>query len=171
VSRGSLTAVDVVKTLEETFTEVHVADGVDSFGELNGTRKLAVPVAPVVLDAFHVPLVDNDNDFFTIRAVNLFKKLFVLLINKDSLEMGEESCAGLSVPINLVLVQTFLCEGSGAHQGDLTSVVYVLLDPLCVTPLVSPRKVVESIHSGLVSKLLSSGVIEFCSHKFNSSTD
>jgi len=63
LSRGNLAMLDVVKTLEQTITQVHVANRVDAFRELDGAGKLAVPVAPVVLNAFHVPLVDNNDDF------------------------------------------------------------------------------------------------------------
>ena len=42
---------------------------------------MTVPVAPVVLDALHVPLVDDNNDFLALRAVNFFEEFLVLLIN------------------------------------------------------------------------------------------
>jgi hypothetical protein len=54
---GNFSAQVVVKTLEETFSEIHIADWVDTLGELNWTRKLAIAVAPVVFDALHMPLV------------------------------------------------------------------------------------------------------------------
>ena len=73
-------------------------------------------MAPVVLNSFHVPLVNNNYNFLTLGAINLFKKLLVLLIDEESLELGEESGAGLSVPVDHVLIQALLSEGSGADQ-------------------------------------------------------
>jgi predicted glycosyl hydrolase (DUF1957 family) len=51
--------------LEETFAQIHVADGVDTLWELNRTRKLSVSVTPVVLNAFQVPLVYQNYYFLT----------------------------------------------------------------------------------------------------------
>ena len=47
----------VVQALEETFAQVHVADGVNAFWELNRTWQLTISVAPVMLNALQVPLV------------------------------------------------------------------------------------------------------------------
>jgi hypothetical protein len=73
--------VHVPQTLVQTITQVHVANRVDALGELNGARQLAVPVAPVVLDALQMPLINNYDDFVASGLVNLIKQLLVLVVN------------------------------------------------------------------------------------------
>ena len=62
----------VVQPLEETFSQVHVANGVNIF-ELNGAGDLSVPVGPVVFNALHVPLVDQDYNFVSFSLLNLLE--------------------------------------------------------------------------------------------------
>jgi hypothetical protein len=52
----------VIVAFEETFTQVHVTDWINSFCELHTTRQLSVPCAPLMFDALHVPLI-NKNDY------------------------------------------------------------------------------------------------------------
>jgi hypothetical protein len=58
IGTSNLALVDVPKSLEKTFTQVHVTNWVDAFWELDRAGKLAVSVAPLVLNTFQVPLVD-----------------------------------------------------------------------------------------------------------------
>lgn len=116
LSRGDFSSLDIVETLEKTLTQVHIADRINTFGELNRAWQLAVSVAPVMLDTLHMPLVDDDNDSLALGLINLFEELFVLLIDENSLELREESSACLRVPINLMLIQAFLGEGSWTHK-------------------------------------------------------
>ena len=80
----------VVKALEETLAQVHVANGVNSLGELNRTGKLTVSVAPVVLNSLQMPLIDEHHDLISRGFVYFGEKLFVFLINKDLLKFGEK---------------------------------------------------------------------------------
>lgn len=80
----------VVKALEKTFAKVHISDWVDLFRYLDTTGNLAVAVSPVVLDTLHVPLVDHNDNFVALGAVDLAEELFVLLVDEDLLELGEE---------------------------------------------------------------------------------
>jgi hypothetical protein len=57
--------MDVPKSLEETVTKVHIANWIDTFREFDGARELSVSVTPLVLNAFHVPLVDKYDNLFT----------------------------------------------------------------------------------------------------------
>ena len=50
VRTSDLSADVVEQTLEETFTQVHITDGVNWLCEVNTARKLAVAVAPVVFN-------------------------------------------------------------------------------------------------------------------------
>jgi len=124
-----------------------------------------------MLDSFHVPLVDDNNNFLAFGAVNLFEELFILLVNEDPLEMREESGASLGVPVNLVLVKALLSKGGGTHQGDLCLVIKVFVDPLRATPLESFYDEINQVHSGFVGKLGSCLVIEFSSHKVHFGTN
>jgi hypothetical protein len=56
----------VVETLEKTLAQVHITDGVDGLSEDNGAGELTVAIAPVVLDTFQVPLVDEDDDLLAL---------------------------------------------------------------------------------------------------------
>lgn len=53
----------VIKSLEKTVSEIHITNWVDALWEVDASWKLTVSGSPVVLDAFHVPLVDNYNNF------------------------------------------------------------------------------------------------------------
>lgn len=57
IGASNLSSEVIVKSLEKTFTQVHVANRVDTLREFNAARQLAVTVAPLVFDALHVPLV------------------------------------------------------------------------------------------------------------------
>lgn len=74
----------VVKSLEKTFSQVHVTDGVHVL-KLNRAGNLTKSVSPVVLDALHVPLVDYNYDTVTLGLLNLLEQIFVSLIHKDRL--------------------------------------------------------------------------------------
>ena len=123
VGRSNFSVQIVVESLEETFAEVHIADRVDALGELDGARQLSVPVAPVVLNTFHMPLVDEDDDFFAglARFVYFVKENFILLVNEDLFEFREENISTLNEPVQLVLVETFLWEGSAANKTNLVT--------------------------------------------------
>lgn len=109
-----LTPMNIVETLEQTLAQVHVADRVDSLGELAGAGQLAVPVAPVVFNALQVPLINNDDDLFSLGGVDLLEELFVLLVYEDPLQVGEVFGSAGGVPIHQVLVHALLREGAGA---------------------------------------------------------
>ena len=101
VGCGDLSAQVVVKALEQTLTEVHVTDRVDTLGEVNATGNLAVPVSPVMLNALHVPLVDNDDHFLATGPVNLSKEVRVALIDHDLFDSGEEGVCRLNEPVHV----------------------------------------------------------------------
>ena len=63
IGRGNLSVTRVVESLEQTDSEIHVTDWVDSFREVDASWHLSISVSPVVLDALHVHLVDNDYNF------------------------------------------------------------------------------------------------------------
>ena len=79
----------VVQSLEQTVTEVHVTDGVDVL-EVNTSGQLAVVMSPVVLDALHVPLVDDHNDFLGWVSIDGSEQVIVSLVNDDTLLVREE---------------------------------------------------------------------------------
>ena len=110
IRRGDLSVQRVVETLEETVAEVHVANWVDSLGELNAAGELAVSVGPFVLDALHVPLVDDDDDSFVGALVDGSEEILVALVDEDLLEAGEEDRNVLDVPVDEVRVDALLGE-------------------------------------------------------------
>ena len=66
LAAADLTTVDVPQTLEETLTQIHVTNWINAFWEFYTAWELTIPVAPVVLNALHVPLVDDYNDFLAL---------------------------------------------------------------------------------------------------------
>lgn len=119
----------VIKTVEETLAEVHVTDGVNAFGELDAARNLTVAVSPVVLDALHVPLVDNNYDLIALCVVDLTEQILILLVDKDLLQLWEEHICGLNEPVHVVGVEALLTESSRADHGQLLSVRQHLVGP------------------------------------------
>ena len=93
VGRGNLSVQVVVKSLEQTLTQVHIANRVDALGELNRARDLTISVAPVMLNTFQVPLVNKDDNFFAWLALGVYflEQLLVAFINNNLLEFGEEN--------------------------------------------------------------------------------
>ena len=85
VGRGNLSVQGVVHPLEKTVTQVHVTNRVDSLREVYRPGHLSVVVRPVVLDAFHVPLVDHDDNFLGRVLINGCEQLIVALVNEDLL--------------------------------------------------------------------------------------
>lgn len=62
VGRGNFSVEVVIKSLEKTVSEIHIANWVDALWEMHASWELTVPGGPVVFDSFHVPLVYNDNN-------------------------------------------------------------------------------------------------------------
>jgi hypothetical protein len=84
-----------------------------------------------------VPLVDKNYNFFSLCIVNLFKEFCISLIDENSFKMWEEICNGLSVPVDLMLIQALLSECSWTHKQKLSTVIFEFLSPLCF-PVVEP---------------------------------
>jgi hypothetical protein len=112
----------IVEALEETLAEVHVSDGIDRLGEVDRTRQLSVVMAPVVLDTFKMPLINQDNDLVALSTVYLLVEILIPLVNKDLLQSREEDLRALNVPVDEVLVEALFGEGLGACVGDLLAV-------------------------------------------------
>ena len=155
----------LVQPLEETLAEVHIADGVDALGELDGAGQLSVAVAPVVLDTFQVPLVYEHHDFVAGGLVYFGEQLFVLLVHEDFLELGEESRSRLREPVYHVLVQALLCKGSGASQAHLLPGATQLIAPESAVVLVPTQQVVGQVHPRLVVQALPGFGVELTAGK------
>lgn len=79
-------------------------------------------MAPVVLDTFHVPLVNNNDDLFAFALINVSEEIFISLINENFLESWEEDIHALDVPVDEVLIKAFFCEVLWASLVDLGSI-------------------------------------------------
>lgn len=71
----------IVQTLEKTLAEIHITNRVDGFGENDTSRKLTVAVAPVVLNTFKMPLVNQDNNFLALRLIYCLEEILIALVN------------------------------------------------------------------------------------------
>ena len=131
VGRGLLSTVTssnvsveiIVEAVEETLFEVHVTDGVDVH-EFNRARYLSIASSPVVLNSFHVHLVDHNHDLITLSILNLGEEVFITLVNEDLFEFREENITTLDEPVHVVSIHTFLREGRGTNERELVSVVH-----------------------------------------------
>lgn len=56
----------VVHACEQTFSHIEVTNGVDSFREMDTSWQLTITGRPLVLNALHVPLVDDDDNFLVL---------------------------------------------------------------------------------------------------------
>lgn len=112
----------IVKSLEETLSQVHVTNWVDCFFEVDASWELTVSVAPVVFNAFHVPLVDNSDDFFALALVNVSEEIFITFVNEDFLESGEENVSCLNVPVDKILIKAFFSKGLGSRLMKFLSI-------------------------------------------------
>ena len=95
----------VVKSLEQTVSKIHIYDWVDAFWEVDTSWELTISSSPLVLNTFHVPLVDHSNNSLLWAGVNVLEKVLVSSVNKNALEFWEENIEGLDEPIYLVCVK------------------------------------------------------------------
>eukprot|EP00353_Schmidingerella_taraikaensis_P009928 CAMPEP_0185567464 /NCGR_PEP_ID=MMETSP0434-20130131/736_1 /TAXON_ID=626734 ORGANISM="Favella taraikaensis, Strain Fe Narragansett Bay" /NCGR_SAMPLE_ID=MMETSP0434 /ASSEMBLY_ACC=CAM_ASM_000379 /LENGTH=286 /DNA_ID=CAMNT_0028181711 /DNA_START=68 /DNA_END=928 /DNA_ORIENTATION=+ len=170
VGRCDLSVQVVVEALEQTLAQVHVADRVDSLCEVHATRHLAVAVCPVVLDALHVPLVNNDDNFFALRVVDCSEQNFVFLVNHDLLDLGEEDVSRLNVPVHLIGIEALLRERSWAHHRELLPVRESLVDPAGLEVLKAAHKVLNRIEASLVHEALLRVSVELRAQELQIST-
>lgn len=89
----------IIETLEETITEIHVTNWVNTLWELYTSWHLTIPVSPLMLYSFHMPLVHNNNDFLFLAFVNCFEKILVSLVNENTFVSWEENVHVLDIPI------------------------------------------------------------------------
>ena len=81
----------VVQPIKQTLAEVHVSNWINSFREFDAARNLAIAMGPVMLNALHVPLVDNNDNFVSLSLVNLLKEIIITFINENLLHLWEEN--------------------------------------------------------------------------------
>lgn len=71
----------VVKSLEQTFAQIHVSNRVDAFGILYRAWELTISMTPRVFNALHMPLIDEDDDTLALGLVYLLEKAFIALVD------------------------------------------------------------------------------------------
>jgi len=64
----------------------------------------------MMLNSFHVPLIDYNDYSLSLCLINLFEEILISLINEYSLELREEYISGLNIPIHCFGIQAFLSE-------------------------------------------------------------
>jgi hypothetical protein len=103
----------VVQTLEQTIAKIHIANWVYSFWEVNASWHLAISMSPLMLNAFHVPLVDNHNDSLSFALVDRLEEVLVTLVDEDLFQSWEENGNILDVPVDQMRIDTLLGELGG----------------------------------------------------------
>lgn len=74
----------VVQPVEQTFSQRHVTNWVDVL-ELDRAGNLTISMGPFMLDAFHVPLVNDGDNGITLCLVDLLEEVLVTVIHEDFL--------------------------------------------------------------------------------------
>lgn len=95
--------------IKKTSSQIHVSDRIDWFFKLNTSRLLAVTSAPHVLDSFHMPLIDKNNDLFVVVPIYFVEKILVFLINEDSFARREHQFKVFYEPVKSILIKHCLC--------------------------------------------------------------
>ena len=80
---------------------------------------MTIAVAPVVLDAFEMPLVDENDDLLALALINLLEEVLISLVDEDLLDLGEEDLRRGNVPVDKVLIKALLSECLGANLSNL----------------------------------------------------
>lgn len=94
----------IVESLKQTISEIHIANWVYSFCEMNASWKLSIRVCPFMFNTFHMPLIDNDNNSLSITFINFLEKILISIINENALEFWEENICSLDKPIYLMWI-------------------------------------------------------------------
>ena len=124
-------------------------------------------MGPVVLNALHVPLVDDNDNFVTLGVIHLSEQLLILLIDHDLLELGEVQVGRLNIPVHLRGVEALLSEGGWAHFSQLVVVRVGLILPAGDTHLPPFEHVVWHVETRLVCESLPSVLAQFRAHELN----
>lgn len=166
VGRSDLSVQIVVKSLEQTISQVHVSDWVDSFLEVNASWYLAVSACPLVLNSFHVPLVDNGYNSLLGAAINHLEEVVVSLINEDALESVEENVHVLNVPVDQMLVKALLSELRWLRVVHFSFIFFILksIESMRVIHCSAPP-VLRQVHSGLMQKSVPGWLVELWSQE------
>ena len=109
-----------------------------------------------MLDAFHVPLVNEYNYLLALGSVYLSKEVLISLVNKDLLELGEENVSTLDEPVDGVHIEALLRESLGADQSKLRTHFLGFIGIEGGAILESFEGVLGQIESRLVQKSLPS---------------
>ena len=100
IATCNLSVQSVVKSLEQTFSQVHISNWVNRLIEDHASRQLSIPLAPVVLNTFKMPLVDHSNDLLGIRPVDINEQSFVSFVDEDVLKLREENFCARYIPVD-----------------------------------------------------------------------
>ena len=98
----------IVKSLEQTILQIHISDWIYTIWEWNTSWYLTISLSPVMLNSLHVPLVNDNNNFFMLWFINDSEKIIISLVDKDFFVFWEENIHRLDIPVNQMRIKTFL---------------------------------------------------------------
>ena len=107
-----------------------------------------------MLDALHVPLVNEYDYLLALGSVYRRKEVLVSLVDKDLLELGEENVSTLDEPVDGVHVEALLGESLRANQSKLRTHFLVFIDIEGGGILESFECVLRQVESRLMQKSL-----------------
>jgi len=67
-------------------------------------------MSPFMLDTFHVPLVDDNNNSLSVTFIYLFEEVLVSFVNENVFQLWEENVTILDEPVHLIWVKALLSE-------------------------------------------------------------
>lgn len=121
-----------------------------------------------MLNALHVPLVDDGDDSLVGAGVNHLEEILVLFVDENALELGEVNGHGLDVPVDLVLIQALLgkLRWLRHRQSDLVLVVLVRVEFVTAVHKLGPQEA-RDVHSGLMHQSRPGSLIELRTQEVN----
>jgi hypothetical protein len=119
-----------------------------------------------MFDSFHVPLVDENNNFLLLSRINLSENALILSVNENSFEFGEENVHVLDVPVDLVLVKTLfsILRWLSVLKSDFVLLSFCPVEDVAQV-LESFVEIVRQVHSGFVDESVPSWLVQLWSQE------
>lgn len=166
ISRFDFPVKSIVESLEKTISKIHVSNWIYAFWETNASWELSIPMSPFMLNTFHMPLINNSNNFLFRTSIDLFEKVFITLINENLLEFWEVNISVLNIPVNQMWVKTFFSVLRWLWCLHSNSILVVLIWVHYMSPILeSFEAIMEKVHSCFMKKSLPCFLIELWPHK------
>jgi len=128
---------------------------------VNTSWKLSISMSPFVFNAFHIPLVYNNNNFLVWWWINCSEQVLVSFINENRFEFWEIYSKILNIPVDHWWIQALFCILRSSWVILSGQNLRSFWTPECaVVVLSSLVEIVENSSSGFMEKTLPCSLIE-----------